>query len=293
MCLYFLFLFLIKLIVLFFFFFSSRRRHTRSLCDWSSDVCSFRSARRPGQSRPRCGSGLERPAPRYPRSLQAGVQDVEGQDVHAGYDPAELPLLRDGQKLYPLLGHDRRRLGEGVLRGDSLDLPRHDLVHGHPGALQGLPPVFVPVAQRDDAAEDVEKAGGFYVGVLEDEVTLGDDPGQPPVLDDRSPGDARLGEELDGVLDGLLRAQGRPVLFHYVPHLQLSNILLVHAQVPLILVPSPATAYCKRARPHVLWIETHLAGRNRAVSPTASTPGARALSRWLDAHRGRNRRARR
>src|SRR5476649_2974215 len=26
--------------VLFCFFFSSRRRHTRSLCDWSSDVCS-------------------------------------------------------------------------------------------------------------------------------------------------------------------------------------------------------------------------------------------------------------
>src|SRR5438132_10964037 len=28
------------LCVLVFFFFSSRRRHTRSLCDWSSDVCS-------------------------------------------------------------------------------------------------------------------------------------------------------------------------------------------------------------------------------------------------------------
>src|SRR5260221_287621 len=27
-------------IVIRFFFFSSRRRHTRSLCDWSSDVCS-------------------------------------------------------------------------------------------------------------------------------------------------------------------------------------------------------------------------------------------------------------
>src|SRR5260221_3104747 len=27
-------------IILCFFFFSSRRRHTRSLCDWSSDVCS-------------------------------------------------------------------------------------------------------------------------------------------------------------------------------------------------------------------------------------------------------------
>src|SRR5438034_4746613 len=26
--------------IIFIFFFSSRRRHTRSLCDWSSDVCS-------------------------------------------------------------------------------------------------------------------------------------------------------------------------------------------------------------------------------------------------------------
>src|SRR5438034_6879379 len=32
---------IITLLFLFvFFFFSSRRRHTRSLCDWSSDVCS-------------------------------------------------------------------------------------------------------------------------------------------------------------------------------------------------------------------------------------------------------------
>src|SRR5438132_2678909 len=29
-----------------FFFFSSRRRHTRSLCDWSSDVCSSDLSRR-------------------------------------------------------------------------------------------------------------------------------------------------------------------------------------------------------------------------------------------------------
>src|SRR5436190_19598722 len=33
------------------FFFSSRRRHTRSLCDWSSDVCS--SDLSPASSRPR------------------------------------------------------------------------------------------------------------------------------------------------------------------------------------------------------------------------------------------------
>src|SRR5438132_9626348 len=32
--------FLFLLFYVFFFFFSSRRRHTRSLCDWSSDVCS-------------------------------------------------------------------------------------------------------------------------------------------------------------------------------------------------------------------------------------------------------------
>src|SRR5260221_7603624 len=30
----------IENVYLLFFFFSSRRRHTRSLCDWSSDVCS-------------------------------------------------------------------------------------------------------------------------------------------------------------------------------------------------------------------------------------------------------------
>src|SRR5438132_6911948 len=31
---------LMRLIYFYLFFFSSRRRHTRSLCDWSSDVCS-------------------------------------------------------------------------------------------------------------------------------------------------------------------------------------------------------------------------------------------------------------
>src|SRR5215204_7087947 len=36
---------------LFFFFFSSRRRHTRSLCDWSSDVCSSDLATQAGFER--------------------------------------------------------------------------------------------------------------------------------------------------------------------------------------------------------------------------------------------------
>src|SRR5436190_22858921 len=34
------------------FFFSSRRRHTRSLCDWSSDVCSSDLGRAQGSSNP-------------------------------------------------------------------------------------------------------------------------------------------------------------------------------------------------------------------------------------------------
>src|SRR5438132_8784717 len=36
-----------------FFFFSSRRRHTRSLCDWSSDVCSSDLQTKPVSARPR------------------------------------------------------------------------------------------------------------------------------------------------------------------------------------------------------------------------------------------------
>src|SRR5215218_10767477 len=35
-----------------FFFFSSRRRHTRSLCDWSSDVCSSDLGQRPHAASP-------------------------------------------------------------------------------------------------------------------------------------------------------------------------------------------------------------------------------------------------
>src|SRR5690349_23135762 len=40
MMLLFLFIFVLIFFIFFFFFFSSRRRHTRSLRDWSSDVCS-------------------------------------------------------------------------------------------------------------------------------------------------------------------------------------------------------------------------------------------------------------
>src|SRR5215469_18828476 len=48
---YFFFFFFKRIkLIFFFFFFSSRRRHTRSLRDWSSDVCS--SDLRPCPDRP-------------------------------------------------------------------------------------------------------------------------------------------------------------------------------------------------------------------------------------------------
>src|SRR5438034_8595090 len=54
------------------FFFSSRRRHTRSLCDWSSDVCSsdLRSVRQPPihiLPLPSCNQG------RTPETTQATI----------------------------------------------------------------------------------------------------------------------------------------------------------------------------------------------------------------------------
>src|SRR5438874_8920818 len=56
---YFIFFFLVLFFFFFFFFFSSRRRHTRSLRDWSSDVCSSDL-----QARRREGLHLGRQAPR-------------------------------------------------------------------------------------------------------------------------------------------------------------------------------------------------------------------------------------
>src|SRR5438132_2933042 len=51
-----------------FFFFSSRRRHTRSLCDWSSDVCSSDLELHPaGHVRARAATQWEERVPGRPR----------------------------------------------------------------------------------------------------------------------------------------------------------------------------------------------------------------------------------
>src|SRR5690349_23425729 len=57
-------------LVPFFFFFSSRRRHTRSLRDWSSDVCSSDLAERQVH-RPRPAMALAR------------TEDTRGRDLHS------------------------------------------------------------------------------------------------------------------------------------------------------------------------------------------------------------------
>src|SRR5438034_5934948 len=51
----------------FIFFFSSRRRHTRSLCDWSSDVCS--------------SDLVGRPQVAYRETVRKRVEDVEGKFI--------------------------------------------------------------------------------------------------------------------------------------------------------------------------------------------------------------------
>src|SRR5215204_7312848 len=68
-----------------FFFFSSRRRHTRSLCDWSSDVC---SSDLPGARR-RCWASTPTPscatcsAVRTPRSEERRV----GKECRSRWSP--------------------------------------------------------------------------------------------------------------------------------------------------------------------------------------------------------------
>src|SRR5438034_7372544 len=62
-----------------FFFFSSRRRHTRSLCDWSSDVCSSDL-----ESSATVEYGDRRLESVEVSGLSAQWVEVNGGDVHPG-----------------------------------------------------------------------------------------------------------------------------------------------------------------------------------------------------------------
>src|SRR5690349_14270268 len=84
----------------FFFFFSSRRRHTRSLRDWSSDVCSSDLDRRRGRA------GL------HDLALDGPVLPVENLDPLAP-DHRPVALVEIGNPLRP--GCDRQRVRAEVI----------------------------------------------------------------------------------------------------------------------------------------------------------------------------------
>src|SRR5438034_11415977 len=79
-----------------FFFFSSRRRHTRSLCDWSSDVCSSdlvsHAHRAAADRRTRRGQAARRGGPLRPPILllQLAAGAAAG-EPGARQGPAPLP----------------------------------------------------------------------------------------------------------------------------------------------------------------------------------------------------------
>src|SRR5436190_4824060 len=101
-----------------YFFFSSRRRHTRSLCDWSSDVCSsdLSAAKRAGIGADlstilkRLATGPGQPMPARFAALVA-VEAARGLDyAHRQRDP-------NGNLLH--LRSEERRVGKRCRSGWS------------------------------------------------------------------------------------------------------------------------------------------------------------------------------
>src|SRR5438034_1606804 len=88
----------------FVFFFSSRRRHTRSLCDWSSDVCSS-DLRQKLEKFPW--------TERLPFSRPPIVETIEPTMVTSIVDPNN--LLRNAQDITPMAlayRSEERRVGK-------------------------------------------------------------------------------------------------------------------------------------------------------------------------------------
>src|SRR5438034_9777262 len=100
-----------------FFFFSSRRRHTRSLCDWSSDVCSSDLEPAVAVREQRRGQRDHHPHPDGDGG-QLDVLHQPGGEARAEVvhepGPAELPVLRDARlAAAPAEPRDDRARGRG------------------------------------------------------------------------------------------------------------------------------------------------------------------------------------
>src|SRR5215211_1163066 len=161
---------------MFFFFFSSRRRHTRSLCDWSSDVCSsdlaghrgdpagrLLRARGPLPARPLRGGDLPvvrrprrprrpmrhlRPHPRPGRAGRAPLPALR----RPGHPPAAAPAVPPARPAAagggPLPGRPRGRLAAvRGRRGPRLAGSRPAPPSDHPRPRLGVP---VPLPGWDD-----------------------------------------------------------------------------------------------------------------------------------------------
>src|SRR6267378_5144347 len=102
---------------LFFFFFSSRRRHTRSLRDWSSDVCSSDLVRFEGEKGEKVVTGPipaehQQLAAEYRARLLEEVSEYDDEALHAYLDKNDVPvnLLKRairkgtlGMKIFPVI----------------------------------------------------------------------------------------------------------------------------------------------------------------------------------------------
>src|SRR5438034_10527670 len=97
------------------FFFSSRRRHTRSLCDWSSDVCSSDLERLAAKGvlrlpalRPTGGRGPRRvdlsPLRGEPEAVECAARECEPLELVLVEGPAESRLWREDVERYHYLG---------------------------------------------------------------------------------------------------------------------------------------------------------------------------------------------
>src|SRR5215211_7273666 len=126
-----------------FFFFSSRRRHTRSLCDWSSDVCSSPARhRRSGAAFTGLGVGEIDEAVLGEARIQCDVQQTTlASRLYLRYPPERLgdpaAPVYDPQPSRPLGDEHtavRQKLeGPGMLEAASHGLDAHDALRGARG----------------------------------------------------------------------------------------------------------------------------------------------------------------